>query len=226
MNGTHISDNAQTPTSEVFDLGELQYVDRSLKRLPLAVVLAVIIGLGLELVLLSQSALPSLERYGLTTVSNLEFVALALAIFLVGILFPALGIPRLLQGAIRIQVDSHGVHLLFRRRSTIHYLWNDPLCTFSLYDYRAHPSRVRDKTAFSLYGAHIWNRRSLLTEPAFDTTLAAIKSQGLKITREVGSASWYGKSPIIYRIRGRDRDTHALNAKSRSTAQMRATGSR
>jgi len=184
-----------------FLLDQFRKSDRLLKRMPLALFLACIVGLGTELALSIAYSVPSLLHSGLSTWPNLGLILGEVPLAaIVG--FLSLGLPRLLPGAREVRVDGTGVHLHYDGGKTTHFRWTERSCSFLLYDYGAYPLMVEQGMGQSIYGAHIWNRRTLLSREAFVAILAAAQNAGAVKSRYNGSASWYGKSPVIYKIQG------------------------
>ena len=188
-----------------FDLESLQNADRQLKQGPLYMFIAGIVVFGGIL------ALVVLERFSVILGSGLfssegAQVAIVTAVFVIGLVFMSISLPRFLVGAQRIRIDDGGVGLLYRSGGTRWYRWADPGCRFVLQDYRAYPEVVRQGTAFAFYGDRYGSRRSLLSQEAFDTLLHAVSERHLIASQHKGSDSLYPHPPTIYKIRGNPKE--------------------
>ncbi len=196
-----MSANQGTRTGGDFDLASLEGADRNLKRTSLYLVLGGIVWLGAILVLVLIYRLPTVESSGLST-SVGQGVVLGGTALAFSIAFLLLLIPSFLAGARRIRVDYVGLSVIYESGKVTRYPWNNPKSQFALQDYSAHPTVVKQGTAWALYGVHLWNRRSTLSKEAFDAILSAARERGLISSEYQGSPSWYPHPPVIYKVQG------------------------
>lgn len=185
-----------------YDLEPLRAGDRAIKRSPLYVIIGVIAWLGLVLILVLVYRLPTVEASGLST-SVGQGVVFGGAILSIAIGMSAVVLPRFFAGASQLTVDESGVQLFFGRHKRISYLWAEPASTFLLFDFSRDSDKIEPGTAYMFYGAHLWNRRSVINKEAFDAILSAARARRLVKSQFIGSPSWYGMAPTIYRIQGR-----------------------
>jgi hypothetical protein len=194
----------QSIPSREYDLTPFASQDAAWKRSSFYLLLAIIVGLGSELVYIVWSDRGTIISKGLGSPAG--EVALAALFCFGGIIgFCIACVPRLLPGARSLRVDADGVHLFYGHHKHTDLLWAGR-SRFLLYDYSAYPSMVADGMAYGFYGAHIWNRRSLVSNEAFEKVLETARERGADVTSHPGSSAWYGKSPMIHRVGGHERE--------------------
>jgi hypothetical protein len=163
-----------------FDLRGLRSADSESKRGGLVYVAVVTASLAVQLVAFGWATIPSLARRGLPGgVAGLDFGLLAGLGGAVG--FGLLGIRRLLPGATELRVDHGGIHLTYTRDRREDLPWNR-VRGFVLCDYRNSPETLRGGRSLSLRGPHLWSRRTLLTQEAFETILCWAEAEHVSVT--------------------------------------------
>jgi hypothetical protein len=189
-----------------FDLSPLKAEDISLKRNALWVVVAVVIGLGSETAWILWSVRTKFSA------GDSPWVAAGLGAILftaVTVGYLALSIPRFLPGATSLEVDLSGVTVSYGSGKSEFFSWNNGP-KLELTDYRAHAAIVAEGRGFMLSGAHMWSKRSLVSQEIIDLILYVGEKQGAVVSSRQGSVAWYGRPPIFYTLdgpRGRENST-------------------
>lgn len=118
------------------------------------------------------------------------------------------GLSRFFPGASEVTVSDLGVRLAYPGGKVDSLQWNDRRSRLVLYDFDAHPRMIKDGRAFAVLVPY--GRSTLVTKECLSGILAKAREKYARITSYNGNASWYGFSPIIYRIRGGPPATHPV----------------
>lgn len=189
----------EPPGSEEFVFGSLVAADRYLKRAVLALTVAIIVGIGLETLVVGWQELPDFQRLGLSN-TNVQLSLVALVISGGTVASLCVMLPRVLPGALSLRVDDLGVHLHYGRRTSDMFAWTGS-SGFRILDNSAFPDLVAFGSGFMLYGPHVWYRRTLITREAAEAILARARLKGNRVTRSIGNPAWYGRPTVIHQIR-------------------------
>lgn len=189
------------------DVREFRKADRRRKSF-VYLVLVVIVGVAVMMTVVVVPRVAIIEQRGLTTAAG----QILLVVLGVGMLIVAAGsmsVPAYFSGAIYLSVTSRGIRIEYPRGRHHELSWTDHRTRLALYDFSAFPRMVRQSQAYHLCVPYIWgswlfNRRSVLTGEAFEAVLAGAREGGAEIRTHTGSAAWFGHSPAVYRVRGRD----------------------
>jgi len=192
-----------------FSLDQLQLVDRRGKSF-LYLLLAGIIALSAEAVLLAIPRVAALEQRGLSTATGQAFEFVLLETIVI-VAIAALTIPAYLTGARSVEVDDHGIRIDYGGLNSRELLWDDTHARFALIDYSEYSRMLHQSRGYHLYVPYVpglwsFNRRSLLTRDAFQAILVKATEKEVSVTTIRGNALWYGRSPLIHRIRGSTAD--------------------
>ena len=190
--------------SVTFSLLEFVPIDRTEKRLPLAMILAVAIGLTIVVLSSLLPALPKLESGEWQSSAGLTFIYSS-TLVLGGVAFLLLITPRFVAGATNVTIDDAGVHLLYRMGGVHVYHWDDPSTAFILYDFGDYPLLAAGHNKFYMTGRYVWSRRTLLPREALVCIVDAARASGARVTERRGNEYFYGWSPKLTDIRGRAR---------------------
>lgn len=186
------------------DLTSYRPADRKWKVAALYVLIAIATGLGLELLYVSVAYSHALWSSSLSTQKGeLLLLSIGVGLVMIGVWVDVM--PKLLAGAVEITVDDSGVYLRYPRGNTESYRWKGTKSKFLLLDYSMYPKTIGFGDGYVLNGGSRWSRRSLLSQQAFELTLAKAKESGAFIRTHRGSEILYGVSPTIHRIQCRGR---------------------
>lgn len=187
-----------------YSLLEFVPVDRYVKRVPLALILSVGIGLGFLVMVYVSESIGTLVAGAWQTEGGFAFlVGTVLVVALVAVCLVIT--PRFLAGAREVRIGKQGVEFVYTKDRRQGHFWSDPTTHLILLDYHEFPAKLADKTAYSVQGPHVWQRRSLLSSEAFVAILGSAREHGAQIRESRGPEYLYGVSPKIYDIRGRAR---------------------
>jgi hypothetical protein len=192
-------DAPSAPVPAVFDVEAINRPYDRRKRQTLYLLTALILGLSIEIVAVTITSLPDLERSGPFTPPGQAFI-IVMGLGALGVAAMILSLSRYLRGALRICVDEAGVQVEYLRGHRHVFRWKDSRHSIVLHDYSAHPRMVDIGRTYFLYIP--WSRSSALSPEAFQGLLAMAKDRGSVVATYLGNAARYGRSPMIYRIRG------------------------
>jgi hypothetical protein len=200
-----MSEGSSGGYSFVFDIREANRKYDTRKRHTFFILVALIVGLSIEIVAVTAPSISELAQGGLSTAAGEAFVVV-IGLVLIGVIAMIVSLPRYFRGACTIRVGEQGIRLDYPRGWRRSFLWTNPHQQFILHDYSAHPRMVTIGRIYFLYVP--WSRASALSKEAFDCVFSMAKDRGADITTYLGSAARYGRSPVIHRVRGSIRSLH------------------
>ena len=189
-----------------FDLSEFRAADWRWKNIHAYIRGAVAGASGVTGLLVAVSLASSLTgaRERVSTETMLTEAAVLLIIGFIGYM-TGVSVPSFLPGARRVSLDATGVHLGYSYSRTEDLLWDDPNLRITLFDY-TQSSQVPPECAHVIERSRglpvlgPYHRRSILSRPAFDATLALARAKGLRVSSYQASEWVEAGSPRIYRI--------------------------
>jgi hypothetical protein len=196
-----------------YDLSAFHARDTAVKRPTFYIALAIIVGFSLEAAYLGFLSPPDLLT---ASSSSAVFETQAGVVATLGffVAFFAISLPRFLEGAIRVRVDTVGCELIYPAGRVDRVRWDDPRDEFYIQDYSAYPREVARGRQFFFYFP-TWSRlgrdrRTWLTPEAAKAIIEVGIRQKAEYRTWNGSSIWNGRSPVIHSFRGSPRSSPAI----------------
>jgi hypothetical protein len=170
-----------------------------MKRATFYLVIVASVGLTCIGSWLGDKAFYSIRSTGWGSVDSLGLLyGTVLAAVVVGIMLH--GLPRFLPGASVVEVNEREVRLNYPGGRTDILPWNDRGSRIVLYDFGNYPTMIQQGRAYVVLIP--FGRSTLVTKECLEGILEQARKVKVRVRTSRGDASWYGFSPVIFRIRG------------------------